>query len=348
MKILAYRTTMPFKNRGYGDQAVLSPPTNKSVIPANNVPTIEDILSGEVSIKDVYPGTRGNWAPGKDVSTSYKDTGDDYKRKERDLDILNNMLQPKEPNVEAWKVKVDGGSMKFPSFPQAERYMRENKIPYKYLARVAQVQKNDIVEVVSDTLAKTFMVESLDLARGVKENGSAFCVYPKYFLTCAHVIKSYNKNKAQNLYDFHNNITVNLIHSGKRYRAELKALNTRLDLALLKADIDVEPFKLDLSQDIGEDILTIGSPHGYENNVSTGSLGSLNRDIYTYEGAPRYMFVDLSVFPGNSGGPVVKEINGSVIGMITLIISTSGGYGLNAALPSDYLIKFCQDNIAGF
>jgi len=350
MKIIAYRTTMPFQNRSKGrdDQASISPLTNKSVLPTNNVPSIQDILDGEVSISDIYPGTRGNWAPGKDVGKSYKETGDEYKRKERDLGILRKMLQPKEKQGELWKVKVDGGSLSFSLFSIAEKYMRENNIPYKYLARVAQVQKPNSVDVASDAIDRTFMVESLDLNQGVKETGSAFCIYPKYFLTCAHVIKKYNKNQPQDLFYFQNGTSIYIIHNGKRVKAELRAIDSQLDLALIVADVDAEPFKLDLSQEVGEDILTVGSPHGYENNVSKGVLGSLNRSIYSYSGAPTYMFVDLSVFPGNSGGPVIKETNGRVIGMITLIVSASGGAGLNAALPSDYIVDFCKKNIKDF
>ena len=42
-----------------------------------------------------------------------------------------------------------------------------------------------------------FLVESLDVDAGVKEDGSAFCVAPSYFITCAHVVKQYDKNKDQ-------------------------------------------------------------------------------------------------------------------------------------------------------
>ena len=121
-----------------------------------------------------------------------------------------------------------------------------------------------------------------------------------------------------------------------------------LDIALLKCDIDVEPFNIDTKISVGEDIIAIGSPHGYENNVSTGTIGSLDRKLYTYDGAPDYMFIDLSIFPGNSGGPVIKVDNGSVVGMVTLIVTSEGGYGLNAALSSSYIEKFIKGSIKGF
>ena len=53
---------------------------------------------------------------------------------------------------------------------------------------------------------------------------------------------------------------------------------------------------------VGDEIIAIGSPHGFENNVSFGQVGSVDKTIYSHNGAPMYMFVDLSVFSGNSGG----------------------------------------------
>ena len=60
-----------------------------------------------------------------------------------------------------------------------------------------------------------------------------------------------------------------------------------------------------------------------------------------YENAPEYIFVDLSVFPGSSGGPIVKESTGEVVGMVTLIITDDETeYGLNAGLPAEYIEQF--------
>jgi len=80
MKILSYRTTMPFDNRGPSGNPSLSPSTNKSVMPFNNAPTIRDILDNRVNISDIYPGTRGNWADGEDVDKVYKDEGNDFRQ----------------------------------------------------------------------------------------------------------------------------------------------------------------------------------------------------------------------------------------------------------------------------
>ena len=49
-------------------------------------------------------------------------------------------------------------------------------------------------------------------------------------------------------------------------------------------------------------------------------------------------------FTGNSGGPIIREDNGKVVGMLTSIVTTSGEYGLSSALPSKYIINFCKNN----
>ena len=53
--------------------------------------------------------------------------------------------------------------------------------------------------MVSQSLTKTFMVETIDLQEGMKLDGAGFCVAPNYFITCAHVVKRYNKNEQKDL-----------------------------------------------------------------------------------------------------------------------------------------------------
>lgn len=346
IKKIAQRTGLPFDNRRM-DESFISPSTNKSVMPFNNVPTIRDIMEGNISIKNVYPHAGGDWSPGSDVSKSYRETGDDYKRREKDEQILANMLDNGKPESQQWKVKVKGGSKTFISFELASKYVRENKLPMSYISRIAQTQSNK-VGIISDSLNKTFLVKSVDTINGVIETGSAFCVAPTYFITCAHVLKSYNKNKEVSP-SFFAGSSVSLLHGGADQKAILITADPKLDIALLKCEIDVEPFKIETKIMVGEEIVAIGSPHGFENNVSTGTLGSVGRKVYAYKGAPEYMFVDLSVFPGSSGGPVIKANTGNVVGMVTLIVSSSAGnYGLNAALPSSYIQNFCKNNIRNF
>ena len=353
MKIVSYRTTMPFNNSGPSGNTVLSPPTSKSVMPFNNVPTIRDILDNRVKMTDVLPHAGGDWSPGQDTEKSYREKGDDYKREVRDEEIVRKMMDRNTKDLQdtqRWRLKVPGGSKTYMSFEKALQDLREKGLPFRYLSRVAQNidDESQKLDVISKAINKTFMVESIDVNKGVNETGSAFCVSPNLFLTCAHVVKSYDKNINQDANEFASSVSVSLVKNGQAYRAEVVDIDPKLDVALLRCDIEVEPFEIDEEVMVGMDIIVIGSPHGYENNVSTGTVGSLERKIYSYEGAPLYSFIDLSVFPGNSGGPVIKESDGKVIGIVTLIVSEEGGYGLNASLPSSYINEFLRKNIEGF
>lgn len=347
MKIISYRSTMPFNNRSTpGGDASISPSTQKGTVPFNNVFTIQDVLDGR-TYDSLHGG--GSWSPGKDMPSSYKEKGEDYKRRDRDMAIISGLMNAEVVAPEKWYLRLPGGYREFPTFGMAQKYKEKllsKGYPNLSLTRkvhVAQSQNGQSrAQTVAQSINKTLMVESINLEAGVKETGSAFCVAPNMFVTCAHVVKKYDKTKPLDSEGFADKITLNLVRNGQRVKAKLVNVDLAWDIALLQADVDTDPFELEKSVDLGEDIIAIGSPHGYENNVSTGSLGSENKQIFFHENAPQYMFADLSVFPGNSGGPVIKESNGKVVGMITMIVSSEGTYGLNAALPANYIEDFLR------
>jgi len=341
----------PFDNRDRNGMPSIGPATQRSIVPTNNVHTMQDVLNGHPY---KMPGTRGHWAPGEDAQPgSFKSTGDDYKRQEIDMEIIKEMTKgvPFASGIypirkEVWKVKVPGGSKEFLSFNLAEEYkekLRDKGILNTYVTRVAQL--NNKFKIIEESLEKTFMIESINISEGVKETGSAFCVAPNYFITCAHVIKNYNKNSGDNVFLDIDDILINVYHSGIVKKAKVVDVDIKLDIAMLLCDINIAPFELG-DPIIGQDVISVGSPHGYENNISRGTIGSLDRKVYNYDGAPYYMFADMSIFPGNSGGPVIDEQNGKVVGMVTLIVSGYGGFGLNACLPSKYIRKFCSRILA--
>ena len=341
MEKISYRTTMPFDNRDEMGNASISPTTPKSIFPVYNVITIEDIMNGR-HWDPIHGG--GNWSSGEDISKSYVENADDYKRMERDLDIVKNMTATIGFQREKWIVNVPGGHKTFPSFNSAQEFSKKNKekgIPVRSIERIAQ--NNSKIKTIEIALKKCFTIESIDLIEGKKETGSLFCVGKNRFLTCAHVIKKYNKNRiiGINTEDFYTT-KINIFSNGISSGGKLIKLDLQKDLALIEADIVSDFFNFGQEVSIGQDILAIGSPHGYTNQVSAGIIGSLERQVYFYNGAPKYMFVDLAVFPGSSGGPIVSESDGTVIGIVTLIVSEEGGYGLNAALPSSYIIDFVK------
>jgi S1-C subfamily serine protease len=321
----------------------LSPVTDKSTIPFNNVHTIQDVLDGK---KYVMPGAGGSWGDGEDIESSYKDNGDSYKRKERDLDILNKLNTPVNKNQELWKVKVPGGSKTFPSFALVQNFrekMKQKGIPIEWVKKIAQNKS----QMIADSLSKTFKIESIDAYESIKETGSSFCVAPNIFITCAHVVLKYNKNELIDFssIDFADRFNINIMQNGLKYKANVININGALDIAILHSELNIDNFDLDLdSMEIGDEIVTIGSPHGFENNASFGNIGSIGKQIYSHKGSAKYFFIDAPVFHGNSGGPIIKINNGKVIGMLTSIVAKNGEYGLNVGLPSVYIRNFLLEN----
>jgi S1-C subfamily serine protease len=117
------------------------------------------------------------------------------------------------------------------------------------------------------------------------------------------------------------------------------------DVALLESNLKSNVLKMSKSgfHQQGEPILVVGSPKGYENEVSEGILGGLDRVVFLHDGAPRHVFTDAKILPGNSGGPMVSLADGSVIGMVEIIVGEEAPYGLNAAIEAEYLVQALQE-----
>lgn len=321
----------------------LSPLTDKSIIPTNNVTTIQDVLDGK---QYKLPGGGGSWGVGDDLDASYKDEGDGFRREVRDLDIFKKMLDHPQISHEEWTLRVPGGVKTFTSLPMAQQYKRgleQKGIQVEWISRTRTAQNKSKQDIVSQSLLSTFKVVVTNHATGMQSNGAAFCVAENTFLTCAHVVKKYNKSTGEkiNILGWEREAEMQLVQGNKRYEATIHSISEVLDIAIITAKIDAVPFVLDKKCNIGDDVMAIGSPHGFENNASFGNISSLHRVIYTHNGAPEYMFIDANVFSGNSGGPIINVLSGKVVGMVTAIAAASGEYGLNAGLPSFYLEKFC-------
>ena len=84
---------------------------------------------------------------------------------------------------------------------------------------------------------------------------------------------------------------------------------------------------------VGQWVLAIGSPFGFEYTATQGIVSALSRSLPTEENYVPFIQTDVAVNPGNSGGPLF-DLSGNVIGVNSQIFSRSGGYmGLSFAIP---------------
>ncbi len=160
--------------------------------------------------------------------------------------------------------------------------------------------------------------------------GSGFLIHADgYIITNAHVVRRAQK------------ITISLADKSS-FQASVVATNPDHDLALLKIDSASGrkfPFlRLGRSDDlmIGETVIAIGNPLGYQNTCTTGVLSSLDRTL-TFRGGTTYsglIQIDAPINPGNSGGPLLN-IAGELIGINTAIRADAQGIGF--AVPIDSL-----------
>ena len=125
---------------------------------------------------------------------------------------------------------------------------------------------------------------------------------------------------------------------GKRHilEARLIGVHKETDLALLKIDekdLPTLPLLVQPRPRVGQLVFAIGSPEGLQNSVTMGVISAVARQPDP-EKALTYIQTDAPINPGNSGGPLV-DMNGSVLGINTFILSTGGGSeGLGFAIPA--------------
>ena len=159
--------------------------------------------------------------------------------------------------------------------------------------------------------------------------GSGFIVSPDgVILTNAHVV------------DDASEVTVKLT-DGREFRAKVIGSDRPSDVAVLKIDATGLPTtKLGSStnEKVGEWVLAIGSPYGFENSATSGIVSAKSRSLPDGAYIP-FIQTDVAVNPGNSGGPLFN-MNGEVIGINAQIFSHTGGYqGLSFAVPIELAVK---------
>jgi serine protease Do len=155
--------------------------------------------------------------------------------------------------------------------------------------------------------------------------GSGFIISADgYILTNAHVVDSADK------------ITVRLTDK-REFKAKVIGADKRTDVALLKIEASGLP---KVSQGdpallkVGEWVLAIGSPFGFDSSVTAGIVSAKGRSLSQENFVP-FIQTDVAINPGNSGGPLFN-MKGEVVGINSQIYSRSGGYmGLSFAIPID-------------
>jgi serine protease Do len=162
--------------------------------------------------------------------------------------------------------------------------------------------------------------------------GSGFIISEDgYVITNAHVVNNASEIKVG-------------LHDRREFNAELIGSDTASDIALLKLEATGLPVvTIGDSEDlrVGEWVLAIGSPFGFEHTATQGIVSALARSLPDDTYVP-FIQTDVAVNPGNSGGPLFNT-DGDVVGVNSQIYSRSGGYqGLSFAIPINVAISIAD------
>ncbi len=156
-----------------------------------------------------------------------------------------------------------------------------------------------------------------------KSMGSGFIISSDgYILTNAHVVETADE------------ITVKL-NDKREFVAEIIGTDRKTDIALIKINATDLPKVTQGNPEnlkVGEWVIAIGSPFGFEHSVTAGIVSAKGRSLAQENYVP-FIQTDVAINPGNSGGPLFN-MKGEVVGINSQIYSRTGGFmGLSFAIP---------------
>jgi serine protease Do len=158
--------------------------------------------------------------------------------------------------------------------------------------------------------------------------GSGFIInHEGYILTNAHVVAGAGRIKVT-------------LQDGREFKARVIGFDDKSDIALIKIDgaghLPVAPLGDSSSVRVGQWVIAIGNPFGFDHSVTAGIVSAKGRFIAgNYDD---FIQTDASINPGNSGGPLIDQ-GGAVIGLNSAIYTRTGSsLGIGFAVPID-LVK---------
>jgi S1-C subfamily serine protease len=201
--------------------------------------------------------------------------------------------------------------------------------------------KDSVVQITTEYKSSSDTSNQLFDTNGANsvhvKSGSGF-VYDKsgYIITNYHVVSS----------------AINIVvtfNDGNSYSAKLVGTDPYGDVAVIKIIDPVNEklvpviFSNSTNLKIGDPVLAIGNPYGLDNTLTFGIISQMGRllpaDPDSGYSIPNVIQTDAAINPGNSGGPLI-DLNGSVIGMNTAILSNTGAYtGVGFAIPSYDILR---------
>jgi serine protease Do len=237
-------------------------------------------------------------------------------------------LEPDKPGQEKMQPKPDESAAAMASLAQFNNALEG------LAAKVSPA----VVQILVDGYGPLHEENRTQTALIVRQHavGSGVIVDPSgYIMTNAHVVEGAQRIRVALPLPGDSGRAVPV---GRRHiiEARLIGVHKDTDLALLKIDekdLPTLPLLVQPRARVGQLVFAIGSPEGLQNSVTLGVVSAVARQPDP-EKPITYIQTDAPINPGNSGGPLV-DMNGSVVGINTFILSEGGGSeGLGFAIPA--------------
>ncbi|MDC7228409.1 MAG: trypsin-like peptidase domain-containing protein [Spirochaetales bacterium] len=194
-----------------------------------------------------------------------------------------------------------------------------------------------VVNISTETMGINFFLEPVPMEGGT---GSGSIIDTRGFvLTNYHVVEDAYK------------VFITL-YDGTTMEGEVIGRDQENDLAIIKFDPDGKElttinFGSSSNLRVGQKVLAIGNPYGYDRTLTVGIVSGLGRPVKTSSGLVIQGMIqtDASINPGNSGGPLLDS-QGRMIGINTMIYSPTGGsVGIGFSVPVDTASRVVPDLI---
>ncbi len=203
---------------------------------------------------------------------------------------------------------------------------------------VYQTYNDAVVNITTQVMSVNWFLEAVPQEGG---SGSGSIIDDRgYVVTNVHVIEGAYK------------IYISL-QDGTQYEGKVIGTDTASDIAVIKFDppagvqLKTIPFGNSDTLKVGQKVLAIGNPFGFERTLTTGIVSGLGRPIKNSNNTiiRNMIQTDTAINPGNSGGPLL-DTTGRMIGINTMIYSTSGSSaGVGFAVPINTAKRVVQDLI---
>ena len=204
---------------------------------------------------------------------------------------------------------------------------------YQGLSSGVVMVRSDFANAGTDAFGQPQSGRALGTGFVVDDNG--------YILTNAHVVQEQGQKASSVAIVFNKG-------GGKtqEVKGEIIGIDIGSDVAVIKVDpsgVDLTPLPLGNSGkvQVGEPVVAIGNPLGYDFSITSGIVSAVGRSLPAPNGQtiPNGIQTDAAINPGNSGGPLIDSA-GHVIGINEQIASQSGGnQGLGFAVPINQAVK---------